>query len=149
MTGPPRRRPPSWHRPPTVSRRRSERQAAVREDKEFAGCPGERCGAGSSPSTPEREAPAMNIIHTTHPHEHHHVVPLAIAGATAVVATALLTGPVHLSFGGDDPATSASNHVKHLGVVSAAATVGLCSSSATRQVPSDVPAPACGVVVVH
>src|SRR5689334_4268228 len=96
---------------------------------------------------PEREASAMNVIHTTHPHEHHHVVPLAVAGATALVATALLTGPVHLSFGDGDPTTA--HHVKHLGVVSAAATVGLCSSSATRQLPSDVPSPACGHVVVH
>ena len=91
----------------------------------------------------------MNIVHTTHPHEHHHVVPLAIAGTTAIVATALLTGPVHLSFGGDDPSTSASNHIKHLSVVSAGATVGMCSSSATRQVPTDVPSPKCGNVVVH
>jgi hypothetical protein len=90
----------------------------------------------------------MNVIHT-HPHEHHHVVPLAIAGATALVATALLTGPVDLSFGGDDPSTSTSRHVKHLGVVSAGATVGLCSSSSTRQAPADVPSPACGHIVVH
>ena len=90
----------------------------------------------------------MNVIHT-HPHEHHHVVPLAIAGATALVATALLAGPVDLSFGGDDPSSSTRNNTRHLSVGSAAGTVGLCSSSATRRLPSDVPSPACKHVVVH
>jgi hypothetical protein len=91
----------------------------------------------------------MNVIHTTQLHDHHHVVPLAIAGATAAVAAALLAGPVDLSFGGDDPATSTSRHIKHLSVVSAGATVGLCSASATRQLPSDVPSPSCRHVVVQ
>jgi hypothetical protein len=90
----------------------------------------------------------MNIIHTTHPHEHHHVVPLVIAGTTAVVAAALLTGPVDLSFGGDD-SPSTTPQVKHLSVVSAAASVGLCTSSATRRLPSDVPPPPCGHLLVH
>ena len=84
----------------------------------------------------------MNTIGTHHAHHHsHHAVPLAIAGGMAILATALLTGPVHLSFGGDDDPPAAP--VPHLFVgAGAAAATGRCVSSG-HPGPLDVPAPAC------
>jgi hypothetical protein len=81
----------------------------------------------------------MHIVGTHHPHAPHHVVPLAIAGATAVVATALLAGPVQLSFGGDHDPPAAPVHHPAGG---AAASTGRCQSSG-HPTPGDVPAPAC------
>ena len=84
----------------------------------------------------------MNIAHTHHPHEHHHLIPAAIAGSAAVIAAALLTGPVQLSFGGDDDPpgrdrcrTSRSERLR---------STGRCTSSG-HAAPGDVPAPACRV----
>jgi hypothetical protein len=87
-----------------------------------------------------REAHPMNTLRVDQQHNNHHVVPLAIAGTTVIVATALLAGPVHLPFGGEDDPPAPTPHLA-VGV-GAAAETGRCLLSG-HPTPGDVPAPAC------
>jgi len=88
----------------------------------------------------------MNHTATHHPHSHHHLLPAAIAGSAALIAAAVLAGPVQLPFGGDEPAAPAIHQVAP--GAAAGVALGRCISS-THPAPADVPAPVCRHVNAH